>query len=403
MMDHTKLFTPCVYPITHLLLSFIVFHFALHTSSYLRRLLLLPFFLLFAVFSFTQSTHFLFLPKLAVVWAQSVALNILHVLSLFLIEKWPAPDVNHAIGSRYSSFGASYRLWSNPQLIPAAKTSSTRVKKEPRVLFLIRRLPKLPLYYYISQHVQPRLFSATIGALRSEDVARAALFTRLPDFTLREAVVRSYMAVAWVCDNFVLMDSVHTVLASVMVVSGFDQAEDWPPLFGGLKDMCGLRNFWSRFWHRLARRPYTSYGRVVTYGIGFLGLPRLDTRVLDMTVAFVVFLISGLSHATVSRQMGWKDWLDVKWFLLNFVACLTEKVVLRIVRQAATKIGRQRELLVFEASSLGRFLGFSWAFGFFFWSVPLWQFPRLHRELIKAEIWTTILPHRDSLNEKQGH
>ncbi|KAI1743976.1 membrane bound O-acyl transferase family-domain-containing protein [Xylaria scruposa] len=396
-MDHIKLFALCIYPITHLLLSFLVFHFALHTSSYLRRLLLLPFFLFFGVSSFTQSTKFLFLPKVASIWAQSVALNIVHVLSLFLIEKWPAPERNRTIESRYSLFGASYRLWSNPQLISATKTLSTSAKKESLISFLMLRLSKLPLYYFTSRHVQPLLFNATIAPLRAEDFAKVALFTRFSDFTLREAVIRSYMAVAWVWDNFVLMDSLHVVLATVMVVSGLDQPEDWPQLFGGVKYMCGLRNFWSRFWHRLARRPYTNYGRVVVSSMG--GLQRSST-ISDMVIAFTVFLISGLTHAAVSRQMGWKDWLDVKWFLLNFAACLAEKIAIGMVRLVATKVGRQRELAAIEASSLGWFLGFSWVFGFFFWSVPLWQFPRLHRELLKAERWATIISHLESTNTK---
>ncbi|KAI0434849.1 hypothetical protein F5Y09DRAFT_295021 [Xylaria sp. FL1042] len=391
-MDYIKLFAPCIYPIANLLLSFLAFHFALHTSNHLHRLLLLSVFLLFGIISFLQSTHFLLLPKIAIIWAQSVALNIMHVISLLLIEKQPAPDQNHRVGSRDSSLRASYRLWSNPQLIPIAKPSSARARKDLLAECFFRRLPKLPLYYLINQHIHPRLFDATIGALQAEDVARVALFTRLSDMTLREAVVRSYVAVAWVWDNFVLMDSLHTVLATAMIVSGLDQPEDWPRLFGGLKSMCGLRNFWSRFWHRLARRAYTNYGRVVTRSLGFLGFSHL-TRVSDTIVAFMVFLISGLSHAAVSRRMGWKDWLDVKWFLLNFAACLSEKIVLETARQGAAKIGRQHDLEVFEESLLGRLLGFSWVFGFFFWSVPLWQFPRLHQRLMKAERWATIMSY----------
>ncbi|GAP84640.1 putative G-protein coupled receptor 64 [Rosellinia necatrix] len=398
-MEYIRLLTPSIYPITHLFLSFLVFHSALHTSSYRRRLLLLPFFLLFAIFSFRQSTRLRFSPTAASIWAQSVALNIVHVLSLFLIEKWPTPGRSRAVGSWYSSLGASYRLWSNPRLIPAAKASSAGAKQESLVTFLILRIPKLLLYYYAARHAQPWLLKATIVALRAEDVAETALFTRLSDLTLREAAVRSHIAVAWAWDNFVMMDGLHTALATVMVVSGFDQPEDWPRLFGGLPNTCGLRNFWSRFWHRLARRPYTNCGHAVSRGMGSVGLPR-PSILSDTVVAFMVFLISGLSHAAVSRQMGWKDWLDVKWFLLNFVACLVENMVLRVARQVAVKIGRQRELVACETSWLGWLLGFSWVFGFFFWSVPLWQFPRLHTELVKAGRWSAIMSHLESLNVK---
>ncbi|KAI1278895.1 hypothetical protein F5Y07DRAFT_406553 [Xylaria sp. FL0933] len=394
-MDDIKLFTRCIYPIANLLLSFLVFHLTLHTSNHQRRLLLLPGFLFFAILSFKQSTHLLLLPRVASIWAQSVLLNIMHVLSLFLIEKWPVPDhSNGTTESHRSRLRASYWLWSNPRLIPTTKPSTVKARKDLLVECLFRRLPKLPLFYLINQHLQPRLLDATIGALRSEDVARAALLTGLSDFTLREATVRSYVAVSWVWDNFILMDSLHAVLATVMIVSGLDQPEDWPRLFGGVRNMCGLRSFWSRFWHRLARRSHVNYGRVVTNGITFLGMPG-SARVSDTIVAFMAFLISGLSHAAVSRQMGWDDWLDVKWFMLNFVACLAQKIVLETVQLAAARIGCKRELETFEESILGRLLGAFWVFGFFFWSVPLWQFPRLYHGLIRAERWATITSYLD--------
>jgi hypothetical protein len=373
-----------------LLLSFLVFHFALHTSNQRFRLLLLPLFLLFAVLSFKQSTYLPFSAGIASIWAQSVALNIVHVISLLFIEKWPAPAPNQAVGSWHSSLRASYRLWSNPQLIFAAEGPSAQAKQESLGLFLFLRLSKLPVYYYLYQHIQPRFFAETIVALRAEDVAKTALLTRLSEVTARQAVVRSYMAVYWIWDNFVLMDGLHAIFATAMVVSGFDQPEDWGRLFGGLEEMCRLRNFWSRFWHRLSRRSYANYGRAVVWSVGHTGLLR-SKAVSKAVVALVVFLISGLSHAAVSWQMGWRDWLDVKWFLLNFAACLAETVVLGTVRRVATRVGRRRELAAIEASWLGWFVGYAWVFGFFFWSVPLWQFPRLHRELIKADKWASIL------------
>ncbi|KAI2633923.1 hypothetical protein GGS21DRAFT_539501 [Xylaria nigripes] len=377
-MDHI---TPCIYPVASWVVSFLFFHLALQAQQ-TARLCLLPGFLLFSILSFAQSALFQS-ARVSGIWAQSVLLGILHALSLFLIDKWPAPTRHKVIGPDYSSLCVSYRLCVNPRLIP---TEQTQNKEKALVRFLALRLPKLALYYYISQYIQPRLFSATIIVLRSEDVDQQALFTRLSDVSLREIVVRSYMAVAWAWESFLITDGVHTALAIITVVSGFDQPEDWPPLFGKLQDIRGLRDFWSRFWHRLARRSYTNFARVV---VDFMGLP-LSTTISNTVVAFMIFLISGLSHAAVSWQMGWRDWLDVKWFLLNFAACLAETAMLKTMRKTAAKMGRQRELAAFEASSAGRFVGFAWVFGFFFWSVPLWQFPR-HRELIKAEMWTEFL------------
>ncbi|KAI2602307.1 membrane bound O-acyl transferase family-domain-containing protein [Hypoxylon sp. NC1633] len=393
-MPYTKSLVPCALPIGYLLLSFLVFHFALHTSHQRSRLLLLPFFLLFAVLSFTSSKHFFFLPALTSLWAQSVALNIVHVTSLLFIEKWPAPIQSQKNSSWATALRATYRIWGNPRLLPEAKKPppGSAEQGEPLAAFLILRLAKLPLYYALHCHMLPRLFTETIVELAAEDVANPALLTRLYCITAREATVRSFVAVSWIWESLVFLDGANAVLAILSVLSGIDQPADWPPLFGGPSSACGLRSFWSRFWHQLAARPYTSYGRAFARSAAFTrpGFA-LPSPVSGAVVAFAVFLISGLAHAAVSWRLGMSGWLDLQWFLLNFAACLAETLVLTSVRHVAKRYGLSRELALIERSWLGWFVGFAWVFAFFFWSVPLWKFPTLHKELTRAERWAAIL------------
>lgn len=83
---------------------------------------------------------------------------------------------------------------------------------------------------------------------------------------------------------------------------------------------------------------------------------------------FVVFAISGCSHAVVMRWVwGSVGWREVWFFLVNFVAGAVESVVVKMLRRWTKK--RVRGC---------RILGFLWVFGFFFWSVPKREYPNIH-------------------------
>lgn len=315
-----------------------------------------------------------------------MTLNIAHIVSLVCVEKWPAPPTGSLAG--WKSIRTTWRLWSNPQLLPATVITKTTNKKDDIIaenteghdsvsVFLLLRLLKLPLYYYLYTSILPSIFAETIFRLEASDVAETALFIRLGDVTAREVVVRSYTAVVWIWESLVLLDGANAILAIIAVLSGLDGPGDWPSLFGNPCAACGLRNFWSRFWHRLAVRPYGNFGRLVAKHI-----PVGSKRAQKAVVAFVVFLLSGLSHSAVSWRLGHVDWdIDLRWFMLNFAACSAEVVFVSTLRAIARRLGLARELAMLEVSWLGYLVGYSWVFGFFFWTVPMWRFPRLHRQL----------------------
>lgn len=382
-----RLLESCSVPIAHLLMCILVFHFIIHNSNQTTRLLLLPLFLLFAVLSFTTCNRFSVIsPYLSSLWAQSIALNIMHIFSLVCIEKWPAPQYDSL--ATWNSIRTTWGLWTNPQLLPATVVTKTTNKKDDTVsettaepdsvpVFLFLRLLKLPLYYYLFTSILPSFFVETIFRLDASDVAETALITRLGEVTAREVVVRSYTAVIWIWESLVLLDGANAVLAIIAVLSGVDKPGDWPSLFGNPCAACGLRNFWSLFWHRLAVRSYGNFGRLVARCV-----PVRSKRVQKSVVAFVVFLLSGLSHSAVSWRLGHVDWgIDLQWFMYNFGGCSFELVVVSTVRDVARRFGFARELVMLETSWLGYLIGYSWVFSFCFWTVPMWRFPRLHRQL----------------------
>ncbi|KAH9904422.1 membrane bound O-acyl transferase family-domain-containing protein [Xylariomycetidae sp. FL2044] len=381
---------PRGYPITYLGLGFLTFHFALHSSKQRVRSLLLPLFILFSGLSFVDSKWFLpYDPSIATLWAQAITLNVVHVFSILIIEKWPPPARN---GSSvwYAEFHATWWVWSNPRRLPRPGNEKAK-KEESQGVFIALRLSKALIYSQISLRVIPAMFRETIVELLPEDVVETALLSRLSEVTAREAVVRLYVAIYWIWESLLHLEVFNALLTTLFVHSGRDEPSDWPPLFGRLSSACGLRNFWSHFWHQLATPSYTTCGRAVAQAMGLQRLGPLSSPATGVVVAFVAFLLSGMSHAAVSWKLGMNGWLDMQWFLLNFAGCFWETVVIAVVRRLAKEIGCSGGLAIIERSWLGRLIGYAWTFGFFFWSVPFWKFPGLHQVVVRQQRWSSIL------------
>jgi hypothetical protein len=394
------LFLSCI-PILYLAFSAVVFSVTLHCSDYRHRLFLLPIFIVLSVLSFTSSKYLWFIPSLVSLWSQAVLLYILHVISLLYIERWPAPRSSPQPSTRQDptsknqwniGFRAAYRLWGNPQLLwtNSVPNAHSPPKTQPCFVFIFLRLMKLPIFYYLHFHVIPSLFSETIVEILPGDVSSVQqnLLRRFREVTAREVVVRGYSAIFWIWESVVFLDGANAILACFFVLIGLDRPSDWPALFGNPRLASSLRKFWSRFWHRLAVRPYTNHGKVVAFRMGL----QPGSFAFKATVSFVVFALSGTAHSAVSWQLGKRDWyLDIWWFFLNFLACSAEVMWLSAIRGLAKTMGWSQELKMIEASWLGELVGFAWVFGFFFWSVPKWKYPSMYREALDMASWKLLL------------
>lgn len=89
-------------------------------------------------------------------------------------------------------------------------------------------------------------------------------------------------------------------------------------------------------------------------------------------VIFVIFFLSGLSHAAVSWQLGDHCGLslDIWWFCANFVAGLLEVIVTRLLRAFVKELGQEPQLEWLDESIWCRVFEFGWVFLFMFWSIP---------------------------------
>lgn len=176
-----------------------------------------------------------------------------------------------------------------------------------------------------------------------------------------------------------MLDAADDALAIIsVVILRLDRPEDWPPLFGSLSEAYSIRRFWGKFWHRLVVRPYSKFGKLFSRRI--VGL-RPHSEADRILVFFTVFCLSGVAHAFVAWwELGqcayWTR--DIAWFGGNFGAGAFEMIVVRLLRSLALRMcwakpWRQMSETPFFAKAVG----FAWVFGFFFWSVPKWQYPKL--------------------------
>jgi len=339
-------------------------------------------------------------------------LNILHIVSLLYIEKRTfllqyyictksKEEATKKIIPRYN-FTAAYKLWGNPQLLDVTQsptlstplTSEKKARSGTYLVFFIFRLIKLSLYYFLHNDLIPRCIFHALGDLHAEDFspAHSHLFPNIYIFNQRQLAIRAYIALSWIYEGFLLLDTANCILAILFVAVGLDEPSDWPILFGNPAAATSLRRFWGKFWHQVGVRTYTNYGKLLAAN---LKLSPKSTYSKTL-VAFTVFLLSGLSHSVVSYNLGntatWQ--LDTYWFLLNFLICTLEILLLSLLKAGTKTFGWSRRLKRVQESWAGKSFGYIWVFLFFWWSVPMWKYPGLYAQaVIRAdnERWMQIL------------
>jgi hypothetical protein len=388
-------------PPLSLLFSAVIFGTILHSKCQRRRIYLTPIFLFSAYHSLATPHQFSFCLSLFSLWDLAVGLYVLHTLSLFHIEQWPAPTPPAGLSplQKYKwKAAATYRLWGNPRLFIPSKV--IREKQQAYRDFAISRIVKLSLYYVFLSHLVLTIDSWLIGDIQPSDVnvVQRTLFRSLlqstvsgkglhsaPPLEPRALLLRAHTAVFWILESIAYLDGANAALGLFFVCEvRVDEPADWPPLFGSPKAAVSLTRFWNSFWHPLATRPYGNIGKAIARRLS--GKDAADSVAAKIIAAAVVFALSGCTHAVVTWQGGFPDWhLEIWWFVANFCGCALETRVVAMCRKHASRSRVLRYLQRDDTIWITRWLGRLWVFAFFCWSVPKWQYPRLERQAIARE------------------
>jgi hypothetical protein len=317
-----------------------------------------------------------------------------YIFCVLLLEKHRIPQTQNAVSFNWHG---AYKMCCNPRWVGTSKTTAEANSKSstprpaekggsftrvPRKAFLLRRTCSVVTLFVLSRLVGfalSNLGSFAIQPLHHSDFAPAKeiYFRRLfhGSVTLRETAIRAVLAFMWIWPNFATLTAIHDVLALFFVgVLGLDEPEEWPAFFGSPSEAYSVRQFWAKFWHRCVYRTYLAFA--IPFSEKVLRL-RQRSMPGQLVINFIVFLISGIMHALVTRQMGYRcgAWRDVWWFCANFEAIAAETLLQQLLE---TLFPQRRGGSKTTVPVLERALGFLWVFAFFFWSVPKWQYPKVH-------------------------
>ncbi|KXT01006.1 hypothetical protein AC578_4421 [Pseudocercospora eumusae] len=385
-------------------LSAIFFGITLHTPDQRRRYYFLLPLVIFPILSL-NSARDLGLPiGIRTLWTHGVLLYILHVTSLLFIEQWPSSRPSHrslkGLGVWWFKISTTLDLWTNFRMIES-HTSSQKIKSESRITFILLKIVKLLIYYYLHTALIPTLTQYLLGTISSKDLAisHRSLFA-FTTLTTRDFSIRTYFSIHWIWESYIYLDSFHSLLSIISVATAIDEPSSWPPLFSSPHNATSFRSFWGKFWHKLISRSGSNYGRFIARSIFKL---RSGSQIHDAVIAFVVFTLSGLIHSFVAWHHHVKSWdRDFRWFLLNFGIGVLEKRVVGWMRGMAKRFEILREFQSIEQSWMGSLLGYLWVLGFFWWSVPFWQYPRLEEQALQREWWSGYVERLRVIKESRA-
>ncbi|KAF9870932.1 hypothetical protein CkaCkLH20_11604 [Colletotrichum karsti] len=145
---------------------------------------------------------------------------------------------------------------------------------------------------------------------------------------LREVVIRAFFAFQGVWGAYNWYNRIHLLAGLFFVGIGVDEPEEWPPVFGDIRQAWSVRRYWSKYFDRITYRPVNGLGEIfMEYG-GFGQRPYRGKK--RWVLNGLVFAISGFFHAFSDYFAGVECgfWSEVGWWVGNYFAIVGETVFL---------------------------------------------------------------------------
>ncbi|RDW86621.1 wax synthase family protein [Aspergillus mulundensis] len=281
------------------------------------------------------------------------------------------------------SFLDCYRTWNNPRHLPIRlshsplKRDATSSDSGPNTLARVAfsKAAKAAALWSFEHFIFQKFFIRTLGQVVIADFSPESEWPHMP-LSPHQLQVRAIMSVQWIWRAYFFLEFYHSLLAIVFVaILRFDDAEEWPPLFGSPMNAYSVRKFWGRFWHQLTIPTYIFYARLVSKYV----VVRPDSNLEKTVIAFLVFTISGLSHSLVGLALGDAAlFRDVLFFEMCFLAAAGETLVLKSYSKVLGSLNWTWPL----SRMARRVAGMLWVFAFFFCVAPLWIYPKIYHALL---------------------
>ena len=157
-----------------------------------------------------------------------------------------------------------------------------------------------------------------------------------------------------------------------------DPLQDWPPLYGALRDAYTLRRYWNTFWHQLTRHMLVSYAKDLKT---MLGIPR-GTWISSYFELYFCFFLTALFHGLVTYALPHGPYHTFYlrfhlWFLFMFVqapAIHLEDCVIWCYKQATRTTDEEDKNGVAsggrDPAAWQKVVGYIWVIFFWYHVVP---------------------------------
>lgn len=398
------MFARALVPIIYFLVSSAISMIALNVSL-TRRVYFLPPLLITGWLSFYQLTGIPSWYGLDSLWGLFIFNYLIHIITALYIDKITLSPTTHGgeTGCPQWNFHAARRIWNDPRRLQTAQKDfcwNTDSLQNRRAIFhfVLTRISKLLVYCMLSYVISTVVFPTPFRPLTPSDFSpdKVTFIRRLllssNTITVRDALLRLVLGVHWIWVAYVLLQSSHHTFAIIFVgILRIDSPHEWPPLFGGVRDITSIRAFWGKFWHRIVYQPYRSCGRLLSRNLLALAP---DSTAEKVFLSAFLFLLSGIAHSAVSWQMGQRCgvWRDTAWFWGNFVAAGFETVLKRRAAGFAKHFGVTNRYDRLTSGLVGRIVGGLWVWAFFAWSVSKWQY---------GKFYCVMLEHAPPVSERK--
>ncbi|KAF3395269.1 Acetyltransferase pyr8 [Talaromyces pinophilus] len=206
--------------------------------------------------------------------------------------------------------------------------------------------------------------------------SRVHFFTRLlsptaEPITVDELGLRAMVTFVGYTSSYCLLNAVAHFQGAFFVAIGVNGVRDWRPLFGSVREIYSLRQFWGKFWHQNLRRMISEPVEFVAHKVLRLSSKGILQRYIKIVLSFY---LSGVTHAIadIASNLSWAEQLTVEFFVLQAVGIIIEDTVQAGWRflNGQTRTGRQNPPRLWI-----RFVGGLWVALFLIWSTPRWVYP----------------------------
>ncbi|KAJ5947286.1 hypothetical protein N7466_000301 [Penicillium verhagenii] len=239
-----------------------------------------------------------------------------------------------------------------------------------RAAFL-RRTARIALLSYIGLDFLGSMNDPKVGN-RFLVPSRVPVFSRLGEFTLEEAVIRSFSTFAMGLGLVCSQGGIHSIFGFISVLTGMSEPSEWPPFYGSPSDAYSLRRLWNRTWHQCNAHKLRRISSYIVQNI-----LRLDSEgpVASYPHIVFVFLISALMHYLIDLSIGLS--LSISGAVPFFCAQALGVLIEDLVRYTCRSVGNVSPDQPITKGQ--KILGHIWVGAFLVWSLPAYVYPMLHR------------------------